>query len=77
MSSKKMEGCSVKLVKQLAVMFLVVALSAGAYAMIFVDGADVSAVQGGSQSLSLSGAALLFGSALLMLGNMGAGKKKS
>lgn len=66
-----------KLVKQLVVTFLVVALSAGAYAMIFVDGADVSAVQGGSQSFSLSGAALLFGLALLTIGNMGTGKKDS
>lgn len=58
-----------KLIKRSIVMFAVIALSAGAYAMIYVDGGNNVAPADGD-AFSLSGAALLFGLALLALGNL-------
>ena len=65
-----------KVFRQLVVMLVVVALSAGAYAVMFVNHGDIAVGQGQENAFSLAGAALLFGSALLVLGNTGHRKNR-
>ena len=63
------------LIRQLVVLLVVVALSAGAYAVMFVNN-GVIVGQGQDNALSLTGAALLLGTALLVLGNTGQQKNR-
>ena len=62
-------------IRQFVVLLVVVALSAGAYAVMFVNN-GVTVGEGQDSALSLTGAALLLGSALLVLGNSGHQKNR-